>query len=121
MLASDSALGAHGTLTRRSCDDRSIHHRTRLSVGHASLHPCEQDQGRARRKVCIPYRIENLPPGHLWKKPPEMVARHPLGKVPYVEDGELTIYDSSVIDEYLEERFSWPRLMPPGDAIARAK
>jgi glutathione S-transferase len=69
----------------------------------------------------IPYRIENLPPGHLWKKPPEMVARHPLGKVPYVEDGELTIYDSSVIDEYLEERFSWPRLMPPGDAIARAK
>jgi glutathione S-transferase len=68
----------------------------------------------------IPYRIENLPPGHLWKKPPEMVARHPLGKVPYIEDGGLTIYDSTVIDEYLEERYSWPRLMP-GDAIGRAK
>ena len=25
----------------------------------------------------IPYRIENLPPGNLWKKPPEMVAKHP--------------------------------------------
>jgi glutathione S-transferase len=70
---------------------------------------------------CIPYRIENLPPGHLWKKPAEMVARHPLGKVPYIEDGELTIYDSTVIGEYLEERYSWPHLMPPGDAIARAK
>src|ERR1700691_4988320 len=37
----------------------------------------------------IPYRIENLPPGNLWKKPPEMLAKHPLGKVPYLEDGEL--------------------------------
>ena len=32
------------------------------------------------------YRIENLPPGNLWKKPPEMLAKHPLGKVPYLED-----------------------------------
>ena len=69
----------------------------------------------------VPYRIENLPPGHLWKKPPEMLARHPLGKVPYIEDGGLIIYDSTVIDEYLEERYSWPRLMPHGDAAVRAK
>src|SRR2546425_8569661 len=48
----------------------------------------------------IPYRIENLPPGNLWKKPPEMTARHPLGKVPYIEEDGLTIYDSTVIDEY---------------------
>jgi glutathione S-transferase len=65
------------------------------------------------------YRIENLPPGNLWKKPPEMVARHPLGKVPYIEDGNLTIYDSTVIGEYLEERYSWPPLMPPNDPVAR--
>lgn len=69
----------------------------------------------------LPYRIENMPPGNLWKKPPEMVARHPLGKVPYVEHDGFTIYDSTVINEYLEERFSWPHLMPPNDPIARAK
>src|SRR6202790_5128856 len=68
----------------------------------------------------VPYRIENLPPGHLWKKPPEMVARHPLGKVPYIEVDGVTIYDSTVIDEFLDERYSWPRLMP-ADALARAK
>ena len=51
------------------------------------------------------YRIENLPPGNLWKKPPEMLAHHPLGKVPYIEDDELVIFDSTVIDEYLEERY----------------
>ena len=68
----------------------------------------------------IPYRIENLPPGNLWKKPPEMVARHPLGKVPYCEVDGLTIYDSTVIDEYLEDRYSWPRLMP-ADPADRAR
>jgi glutathione S-transferase len=69
----------------------------------------------------LPYRIENMPPGNLWKKPPEMVARHPLGKVPYIEHDGSTIYDSTVINEYLEERFSWPHLMPPNDPVARAK
>jgi glutathione S-transferase len=69
----------------------------------------------------IPYRIENLPPGNLWKKPPEMTARHPLGKVPYIEDNGFTIYDSTVIGEYLEDSFSWPPLIPRNDAVARAK
>jgi glutathione S-transferase len=69
---------------------------------------------------CLPYRIENLPPGNLWKKPPEMLARHPLGKVPYIEvDGE-TLYDSTVIDEFLEDSYSWPPLMP-ADPLERAK
>ena len=67
----------------------------------------------------LPYRIENLPPGHLWKKPPEMLARHPLGKVPYIEDGSLTIFDSTVIDEYLDERYPEPPLMSSG-AVERA-
>ncbi|MGH7924758.1 MAG: glutathione S-transferase family protein [Candidatus Binatus sp.] len=68
----------------------------------------------------LPYRIENLPPGNLWKKPPEMLAKHPLGKVPYIEDGELVIFDSTVIDEYLEERYPPPRLMP-SDAKQRMR
>ncbi|MGH7916807.1 MAG: glutathione S-transferase family protein, partial [Candidatus Binataceae bacterium] len=69
----------------------------------------------------LPYRIENLPPGDLWKKPPEMVARHPLGKVPYIDDDGVTIFDSTVINEYLEERYPHPPLLPHNDPIARAK
>ena len=68
----------------------------------------------------LPYRIENLPPGNLWKKPPEMLARHPLGKVPYLEDDGQTFFDSTVIAEYLEERYPSPSLMP-SDPIARAR
>ncbi len=66
------------------------------------------------------YRIENLPPGNLWKKPPEMLARHPLGKVPYIEDDGRTLFDSTVIAEYLEERYPAPALLP-SDILARAK
>ena len=68
----------------------------------------------------IAYRIENLPPGNLWKKPPEMLAKHPLGKVPYIEDGDLVIFDSTVINEYLDEYYGPPRLMPT-DPVARMR
>ncbi len=60
----------------------------------------------------LAYRVERLRPGDLWKKPPQMVAKHPLGKVPYIEDDGLVVYDSSVINEYLEERYPEPRLLP---------
>jgi len=68
----------------------------------------------------IRYRIENLRTGDLWKKPPEMLARHPLGKVPYIEDEGVTIYDSTVIDEYLDDRYGSPRLLPD-EPLARAR
>jgi glutathione S-transferase len=68
----------------------------------------------------LAYRIENLPPGHLWKKPPEILKRHPLGKVPYIDDDGTSIFDSTVIGEYLEQRYPQPPLMP-SDAVARAR
>ena len=68
----------------------------------------------------VRYRIENLPPGNLWKKPPEMLARHPLGKVPYLEDDGVTWFDSTVIGEYLEERYPKPALLP-ADILARTR
>lgn len=83
-----------------------------------STHACKTKVVLEEKR--IPYRIENLPPGALFKKPPEILARHPLGKVPYIEDGSATIFDSTVIDEYLEERYGPPRLLP-ADPLARAR
>jgi len=68
----------------------------------------------------LPYRVERLQPGDLWKKPAEMLGKHPLGKVPYIDDGSVTVYDSTVINEYLEERYPDVRLLP-ADPIARAR
>src|SRR5690348_6768324 len=77
-----------------------------LRSSHASKTKVVLEEKRVR------YRIENLRPGDLWKKPPEMLARHPLGKVPYIEDEGVTIFDSTVIDEYLDDRYGPPRLLP---------
>jgi glutathione S-transferase len=61
----------------------------------------------------LPYRLERLRPGDLWKKPAELLARHPLGKVPYLEtDDDGVIFDSSVINEYLDDRYPEPALRP---------
>ena len=68
----------------------------------------------------LPYRVERLRPGDLWKKPPEMLAKHPLGKVPYIDDNGVIVYDSTVINEYLEERYPTPPLLPQ-EPLARAR
>ena len=38
----------------------------------------------------------------------------PLGKLPVIEDGEVTICESGAIVEYLIERYGNGRLAPPG-------
>jgi glutathione S-transferase len=53
-------------------------------------------------------------------KPPEFLAVSPLGQVPVLIDGDLTLYDSTVINEYLEDRSPSPALLP-SDATERAR
>ena len=52
-------------------------------------------------------------------KTPEHLARSPHGKVPALDDDGLTLYESSAIVEYLEERYPVPPVLPR-DAGARA-
>jgi glutathione S-transferase len=50
---------------------------------------------------------------------PAHLARHPHGKVPVIADGDLVVYESTAIVEYLEERHPTPALLPR-DPAARA-
>ncbi len=68
----------------------------------------------------LSYQVECVRPGDVWKKVPEVLAKHPLGKVPYIDDGELTLYDSTVINEYLNDAYPEPALLP-ADALSRAR
>jgi len=52
-------------------------------------------------------------------KSAEHLARSPHGKVPALTDDGLTLYESSAIVEYLEERYPKPSVMP-ADPAARA-
>ena len=61
----------------------------------------------------VPYLMERLRPGDLWKKPDSILQKHPLGKVPYLEtDDDGIIFDSTVINEYLDDKYPDPALKP---------
>jgi glutathione S-transferase len=57
----------------------------------------------------LPYEIEQLVPV---PKTPELLALHPMGKIPILRDGERVIPDSSVICAYLERLHPAPALYP---------
>lgn len=53
-------------------------------------------------------------------KTPEYLKVHPLGQVPALVDGDLTLIESAAICMYLAERAPDQALLPPDEARARA-
>ena len=51
--------------------------------------------------------------GDLGNKPEELLRLNPYAKVPVLVDGDTVVYESAVINEYLEEKF------PPDAADAQ--
>ena len=56
----------------------------------------------------------------LYNKPPEIDAMNPYGELPILIERDLTLYQSTIINEYIDERFPHPQLMP-ADPIQRAR
>jgi glutathione S-transferase len=54
------------------------------------------------------------------QKRPEFLRMNPYGKVPVLVDGDTILYESCIINEYLEERYPNPPLLPK-DPGRRAK
>jgi len=54
------------------------------------------------------------------QKLPDFLRLNPYGKVPVLVDEDEVIYDSTIINEYLEEEYPLPRLMPE-DSQGRAR
>lgn len=54
------------------------------------------------------------------KKPRELGELNPYNSVPTMVDRDLVLYDSHIINEYLDERLPHPPLMPV-DPVSRAK
>ena len=54
------------------------------------------------------------------QRTPEFLKLNPYGKVPVIIDEDVVIYDSTIINEYLDEEYPHPALMPE-DSAARAR
>jgi len=56
----------------------------------------------------------------LFNKPEDINVMNPYGQVPILVERDLILYESNIINEYIDERFPHPQLMPP-DPVMRAR
>jgi len=56
----------------------------------------------------------------LFNKPEDINVMNPYGQVPILVERDLVLYESNIINEYIDERFPHPQLMPP-DPVMRAR
>ena len=56
----------------------------------------------------------------LFNKPDDISTMNPYGQVPILVERELILYESNIINEYIDERFPHPQLMP-ADPLMRAR
>ena len=61
-------------------------------------------------------RLVNWTPATGWIKPDELPRLNPKAQIPVLVDGDAVIPDSTIILEYLDERFPKPALFPSGAA-----
>jgi glutathione S-transferase len=87
-----------------------------LSLFTAKVRIALAEKGLAYERVEVGWSLERrYAPHH-----PDVVALNPKRQVPVLVDGDLAVYDSTVILEYLEDRYPEPPLFP-ADAAGRAR
>jgi len=69
----------------------------------------------------IPYEVKIALGAPGAPKDPEYLKLNPLGKVPTIEDGDVVMFESGAIVEYLIEKYGNGRLAPAPGTPARAK
>jgi glutathione S-transferase len=60
----------------------------------------------------LPYELEIYPLGDKSMRTPEYLKVHPLGRVPAVEDGDLTIFESGAIVQYVLTKYGDGAMVP---------
>lgn len=56
----------------------------------------------------------------LFNRPEDINVMNPYGQVPILVERDLVLYESNIINEYIDERFPHPQLMP-ADPVMRAR
>jgi glutathione S-transferase len=87
-----------------------------LSLFTAKVRIALAEKGLAYERVEVAWSLERrYEPHH-----PDVLALNPKGQVPVLVDGELAVYDSTLIFEYLEDAYPEPALYP-SDPAGRAR
>lgn len=68
----------------------------------------------------LSYELANVDLRRGEQKRLEFLKLNPFGKVPVLVDEDMVVYDSTIINEYLDDEYPHPRLMPE-DSQPRAR
>jgi glutathione S-transferase len=83
-----------------------------LSLFSRKVEIALREKGLPFERIQVPFsQTRGYSPKH-----PDVLAANPKGQVPVLVDGDLTLYDSTVILEYLEDAHPEPALLPQGAA-----
>ena len=56
----------------------------------------------------------------MYNKPEDIAVMNPYGRLPVLVERDLILYEANIINEYIDERFPHPQLMP-ADPVMRAR
>jgi RNA polymerase-associated protein len=56
----------------------------------------------------------------MFNKPEDLAVMNPYNRLPVLVERDLILYESNIINEYIDERFPHPQLMP-ADTVMRAR
>jgi RNA polymerase-associated protein len=56
----------------------------------------------------------------MYNKPEDLAVMNPYNRLPVLVERDLVLYESNIINEYIDERFPHPQLMP-ADPVMRAR
>jgi RNA polymerase-associated protein len=56
----------------------------------------------------------------VYNKPEDLAVMNPYNRVPVLVERDLILYEANIINEYIDERFPHPQLMP-ADPVMRAR
>ena len=64
----------------------------------------------------LPYELEVYPLGDKSMRTPEYLKIHPLGRVPALEDGDTTIFESGAIVQYVLSKYGDGKMLPSSNS-----
>lgn len=68
----------------------------------------------------LEYEVHKFSLGERSMREPEYLALHPVGRVPTLQDGDIRLFESGAIVQYLLAKYSNGRFVPPSDSSAFA-
>ena len=109
-------------ILRRRTEPRTVAHRREKNQTMMTLYSGTTDPFSQRCRIVLhekgmDFQIIDVDLDH---KPEDLAVMNPYNQVPVLVERDLVLHESNIINEYIDERFPHPQLMP-ADPVMRAR